>query len=130
MAKGYDKHRQRQDDVNTFGRALARLAGSRCELCDDRGVALRPFEVPPLLDEADMDRTILICEPCLEGADGGRLDQSRWRFLEGAIWSELPPAQVTAVRILRRLADDEITWALAVADGLYLEPEIADWVDQ
>jgi protein PhnA len=107
---------------------LSRRARSRCELCEDSGVRLIPTEVAPIPEEPELETTVLLCEPCAQGADDGPLDVVRWRFLEGVVWSELAPAQVLAVRLLRRLQADA-PWASPVLDGLYLDPEIEAWID-
>lgn len=135
MATRLDRHQARVDALNQLGRGLARRAHSKCELCgagsDDGYGALRPFEVPPTLEEGpELDRCALLCERCAGVVGGGRPgDGSTLRFLESAMWSELPAAQVCAVRLLRRLRDDGVAWAEAALDGLYLDPEVEAWVD-
>ena len=126
MARGYQRNKERQADLATLGSSLNRRARSRCELCDQAGIRLTPCEVPPAPDQPALDRALLLCERCKRGADGGSLDPSEWRFLEGVVWSELPPAQVLAVRLLRRV---DAPWAPPILDGLYLDPDIEAWID-
>ena len=130
MAKGYDKHQQRQADLNAQGRSLARRSKSCCELCEAKGVSLQPWEVPPVAEEVDPQRCILLCEKCRKGAEGGALDDPRWKLLSLAVWTELIPVQVVAVRLLHRLAADGTDWALSLKDDLYLDPEVQAWVGQ
>jgi protein PhnA len=130
MSRGLNKHKAHQEAINRLGRPLARRARSCCELCGASGTSLKPFEVPPAPPEPELETTLLLCHDCHAGADGGPLDPKRWRFLENAIWAELPAAQVTAVRLVRRLADQSVPWASQALDGLYLPEEIQDWVER
>lgn len=111
-----------------MGRALTRRSGGRCELCADSGVPLRAVEVEPVPEEPEPDETVFVCDRCqaLVAATSPRVgDGAEVRFLEGAVWSEVPAAQVLAVRLLRRIAAaGTLTWPHEVLDGLYLEPEI------
>lgn len=129
MAKGLQKHQERLDALNALGRHLARRAGSKCELCEAAGVRLNPFEVPPVpADEPELERTLLLCVRCQDGAKGGHLAKGEWLFLQGSAWSDFPPVQVTAVRILRRLDDSGEAWASELLDSLYLGEEVQAWL--
>ena len=129
MAKGYDEHRERQARVNLLGKSLARRARSHCELCDASGVPLSVFEVPPELDDPTVDAALFLCEECRSQLDNPRhFDSKRWRFLTESVWSELPAVQVVAVRILRRLCDQE-EWAASALEDLYLDEDIEAWIE-
>jgi len=129
MGRGYDKNQERKEMLSSLGRGLARRAKSCCELCGEKGVSLAAYEVPPVEAEPDIDRTVLLCPQCHEGAGDKKLAGEQWRFLENAVWSEFAPSQVVAVRMLRCLAEGNQPWAAAVADTLYLELEVEAWVD-
>ena len=61
--------------------------------------------------------------------DGKRLgDLERLRCLETAIWSEVAPVQIAAVRLLRRVAA-EADWAQRALDGHWLDDEMAARVE-
>jgi protein PhnA len=124
MARGLDEHRARVDAVNALGRTLVRRSGSRCELCEASGVPLRPTEVTPTPEEPNIDEALFLCDACRAAVDGGALTDHRWRCLEIAVWSEVRPVQVTAVRLARRLSDDGVEWAIDLLSGLYLDPDI------
>ena len=128
MARGHDRHIARQEALSQLGRPLARRARSRCELCGAQGLRLDPYEVAPVTEEPDIDRTLLMCGLCREGLEGKPGDPSRWRFLEEAAWSDFAPIQVVAVRMLRQLSEAGIAWATATADSLYLSPEVEAWL--
>ncbi len=130
MSKGYDRHQERKAAINALGRALARRAKSSCELCEDSGTSLRPFEVPPSGDEVDFERTLMLCEPCFTALEKGRPEGARWNFLSAAVWNELAPAQVCAVRLTRILAESGQTWRPGRLEDLYLPPEVEEWLGQ
>ena len=129
MARGLEQHQARSQAVSLLGKDLARRARRRCELCDGREGPLRPWEVPPVPEEPALEHALLLCERCTAGAAGEPVDPTACRFLETAVWSELPAAQVTAVRMLRRLAEEGAAWAGQTLESAYLDPEIEAWVD-
>ena len=128
MAKGREKHQERQRALLALGTPLSRRASSKCELCSTAGVSLRPLEVLPEEEEPRLERCILICAACTPGTQGDLESPERWRFLEEVAWSELPPLQVTAVRMLRAMESSE-PWAASALELLYLSPEVSDWLD-
>ena len=129
MARGLDKHRERVQAVNALGRALARRSKSKCELCGAGETRLSSYEIPPLLDEPELDRIISVCETCLQGIDGSLSDLHRWQWVQEAIWSELPAIQVVAVRLCQRLSQQGLDWARESLDTLFLTPEIEQWIN-
>ena len=129
MSRGLDKHRERQERVQSFGRQLARRSRSRCELCEVSGQSLRPWEVPPLPVEPDLESTILVCATCIDIAEAPeRVDQDL-HFLEVAVWHENTAVKVVAHRILRALAQKGLPRSCQMLGEVFLTPEEADWVD-
>lgn len=128
MAKGYNKHAARKEALGKLGRALARRARSACELCEARNTRLDPVEIEPLPEEPELERSAMLCERCQKAVAGGALDAQQWRFLESAVWNELPVVQVVAVRILDRLVADDVGWAVDLRDSLYLSEEVSQWL--
>ncbi len=128
MAKGYETNQERLRQLSLLGKPLARRSGRKCELCESGGVELRPFEVPPASAEPALENTLFVCGDCLQSMDDpGQENPSRWRPLEGAVWSTEPAIQVMAVRILQKLAP-KTAWARETLDAIDLEPEIEEWV--
>lgn len=124
MAKGLDKHNDRLNELNLFGKNLARRARSHCELCDESGVKLNIFEVSPIASEPDYDSCILLCDTCNEQlANPKRVDADHWRCLNKSMWSETPIVQVQAIHMLRQLAPKH-DWAADLDEMAYLEPEV------
>jgi len=130
MASGYEINKARKAALTALGRALARRAHAHCELCTSAGARLTALEVPPLPPEPELEHTLFLCDRCLTGVQGGKVDDGTWRFLEETIWSELGPVQVTAVRMARRLSLEGAGWATELLANVYLSPEIEAWVAQ
>ncbi len=129
MARGLDKHNERQQKLSFFGKDLVRRSKSTCELCEDTGVKLSIFEVTPVYEEPDYDHCIFICETCLEQLENPkRIEPNHWRCLNNTMWSEIPAVQVSAVRMLRKLAD-KTEWAKDLLEQAYLDEELQEWAD-
>ena len=124
MARGRDRHQAHQQALASLGRVLSRRAGSACELCG-HGEGLRPVEVEGGEEEPDPEWAILACERCRDAlGPKGRWAEGELRFLENAVWSDVVPAQIAAVRLTRRVAEAGEGWARDTLDGLYLDPEV------
>lgn len=127
MGKGYEQHQTRVMALQAIGKDLARRAKSKCELTGAAGVPLRPYEVPPVANEPDLDRTLLVSEECHEAlARPDKLAGRTWQCLAEVVWSEMPAVQVVAWRMLNRLAQKE-DWAREVIEEVFLDPEVEEW---
>lgn len=125
MARGREAHQAHLAAVASLGRALSRRAGNRCELCTER-TSLRVVELPPEPEEPEEDLALLVCERCapvVAGGDPSGPDHD-WRALAETAWSEVVPVQIAAVRALRKLALNGVSWAQDTAESLYLDEEI------
>ncbi|NJM39106.1 MAG: phnA protein [Akkermansiaceae bacterium] len=127
MGKGFETHQARVMALQAIGKDLARRAKSKCELTGASGVPLRPYEVPPVPAQPDLERTLLISEKCHEALENPkRLEGRAWQCLKEVVWSELPATQVVAWRMLSHLAEKE-DWARAALDEVFLDPEVEEW---
>ena len=127
MAKGYETHQSRTLALQGLGKDLARRAKSKCELTGAAGVPLRPYEVPPVADEPDIERTLLVSEACHEMLEyPRRLKGREWQCLAEIVWSEMPAVQVVAWRMLHELAKRE-DWAREVIEEVFLDEEVEAW---
>lgn len=128
MSKRHEKHRERVGLISSMGRHLARRSGSCCELCAVCGVPLGPWEVPPLLAEPELDRTIFVCAICKEQlTHPKKVDPKHWHCLHHSVWSKVPAVQVTSVAMLRKLIKED--WAEELLEQVYVEPEVIAWID-
>lgn len=127
MGKGYETHQARVMALQGLGKELARRAKSKCELTGASGVSLRPYEVPPVADEPDIERTLLVSEACHEVLEHPkRLKGREWQCLAEVVWSEMPAVQVVAWRMLNHLAKSE-DWAREVIEEVFLDEEVEAW---
>lgn len=127
MGKGYATHQARVLALQGLGKDLARRAKSKCELTGAAGVPLRLYEVPPIAEEPEMARTILVSEACHEMLEfPKRLQGREWQCLAEVVWSEMPAVQVVAWRMLRELAKRE-DWAREVIEEIFLDDDVETW---
>lgn len=113
VAKGLDKHQERIAAINLCGKDLARRADKKCELCAGND-ELRPHDTDADA-EPSLDTLLLACKRCRDFADGGKCDERELRFLETAVWHELPHVAALAKSMLSRVDAD---WARATLDML------------
>jgi len=103
---------------------LQTRSGNKCELCTSK-TDLSIYEVPPT-SNPNSDNTILVCKNCLNQIEKTeQLDANYWKILTETMWSEFPPVQVVAWRMLSRLRNEG--WAADSLDILYLEDETLEW---
>jgi protein PhnA len=109
--------------MSTETKLLAR-SDSKCELCGASG-QLAVYEIPPDSD-ASPDQCVLVCRTCLEQVDDPTtMDVHHWRCLNESMWSQEPPVQVMAWRLLTRLSAEG--WSRDLLDMLYLDDETLVW---
>jgi len=68
----------------------------------------------------------MICEICsnqIKNPD--QIDINHWRCLNESMWSEFPPVQVMAWRMLNTLNDEN--WAQSLLEQLYLDDDLLKW---
>ena len=123
MAKGRDRHHARAAEVAALGRQLSRRAKNRCEICE-QSASLKVVEVEPIMEEPDLERAIMVCAPCEEAMLAKHGPHDQMRYLEGVVWSDIVPVQMTAVRLLRQLSEREVAWARDTIDSLFISPEV------
>lgn len=129
MARGYDADRERKAKVSWFGKDLARRAKSKCELSEVTGEKLEIFEVPPIQEEPDFDRCILIttqCKELLENLD--KADENDVRFFNNSIWSETPIIKAVSIAALRKM-EKKHPWASDILDTAYIEEELEELIN-
>ena len=68
----------------------------------------------------------VICETCQLQINVD-LDPNHWRCLSSSMWSEEPPVQVLAARLLTRLSDQD--WARDLGDQLWLDDDTRIWAE-
>ncbi len=105
-------------------KVLLTRSDSKCELCNAEG-NLAVYEVPPDSD-GSVDQCLLVCSTCLDQIiDPETMDANHWRCLNDSMWSQEPPVQVMAWRMLARLSAEG--WPQDLLDMLYLDDETLAW---
>lgn len=103
---------------------LQARSGAKCEICGATE-NLKIYEVPPV-STGGVDGSLLGCETCLSQIeDPDSVDPNHWRCLNDSMWSEHPPVQVVAWRMLSRLKSEG--WPQDLLDMMYLDDELLAW---
>lgn len=98
MAKGYQANKERQQELQSFGKSVGKRAGFKCEWCESKD-DLRLWDYQPDLSP-DMDSLALLCQNCRELADGRRAELNELRPIRNALWSNVPAVAEGAARVL------------------------------
>jgi hypothetical protein len=110
MVKGYQANKERQDDINAFGKAIGKRAGFKCEWCESKD-DLRVWDYKP--DESpDMETLALLCQRCRDWADGRKSDPNELRSIRNALWSTVPAIAEGAARVLARCKEPWVREAI------------------
>jgi protein PhnA len=130
MAKGFETNQERLAQLSLLGKELTRRSRARCELCSQSGIPLSIYEVPPSPKIPTLDQALHLCETCTHQLEKPKkIEANTWRVLSETIWSEVPAAQVMAIRILKRLSKTE-SWAQEILESTYLDEELEDWINK
>lgn len=112
--------------VGRLGKDLTRRSRGRCELCGRR-VGIEPYELPPLPEEPDLERTLMTCLRCRTWLHLGKTDPIEAHFLSEAIWSDVAPVKLAAARLL--IASDDLTdpWLRDAIEAARVDPETGEF---
>lgn len=103
---------------------LRERAGNACEICGATDT-LQTLDVGPDAD-GTADRAVLACVTCADQITGAAdIDPNHMRCLNEAAWSQVPPVQVSAYRLLAGMPDEG--WARDLLDMLYLDDDTLAW---
>jgi protein PhnA len=98
MAKGHQAHKDRLNDIQSFGKAIGKRAGFKCEWCESKDDlrlwGSQPEQVP------DMETLALLCQQCRDLADGKKAQTNELRPIRSALWSNIPAVAEGAARVL------------------------------
>jgi len=103
---------------------IKQRASNKCELCSEPNAELL-FLVPS--SEGRGDANILLCQSCEAQVEAPleSLNAQHWRCLSDSMWSPIPPVQIMAWRMLKRLENE--SWAQDLLEMLYLEEDMLVW---
>ena len=90
MATGFQGKFHRQNILTRYAKDLVRRSRSHCELCDQSGIKLAVYELPPFDEEPYLDGCIFICNGCLRQiTEPKTVVPTHWRCLNNALYSEV-----------------------------------------
>jgi protein PhnA len=110
MSKGYQAHKERQDDIQAFGKSIGKRAGFKCEWCEGKD-DLRIWDYQPD-GVADMATLALLCQRCREWALGQKAGPDQLRSIRNALWSDIPAVAEGAARVLAQCREPWVREAL------------------
>jgi hypothetical protein len=119
MAKGYQANKERQDDISTFGKAIGKRAGFKCEWCESKE-DLRVWDSQPDAAPA-METFALLCHRCRDWANGGKAASNELRSIRNALWSNVPSIAEGAARVLAQCKEP---WAREAIEESFINDAI------
>jgi len=119
MAKGYQAHKERQEELQSFGKPVGKRAGFKCEWCESKD-DLRLWDYQPDLSP-DMDSLALLCQNCRELADGRRAELNELRSIRNALWSNVPAVAEGAARVLAQCKEP---WAREAIEESFIDESV------
>ena len=119
MAKGYQANKERQEDLQSFGKSVGKRAGFKCEWCESKD-ELRLWDYQPDLSP-DMDSLALLCQNCRELADGRRAELNELRSIRNALWSNVPAVAEGAARVLAQCNE---AWAREAIEESFIDDAV------
>ncbi len=107
-------------------KSLELRSAGKCELCS-KTAALTAMLVSPKSEEIAA-HMIAVCHTCNTLLSGDvTSNPSHWRCLNESIWSEVPPVQVMAYRILGQLPSED--WAVDLKNMVFLDERLVEWAE-
>lgn len=119
MAKGYQANKERQQELQSFGKSVGKRAGFKCEWCESKD-DLRLWDYQPDLSP-DMDSLALLCQNCRELADGRRAELNELRSIRNALWSNVPAVAEGAARVLAQCKE---AWAREAIEESFIDDAV------
>ena len=103
---------------------LIERSNNQCEMCGS-AEGLSVMEVAP--GDGSVDQSILLCSECAALLQNPESNPNHWRCLNDSMWSPIPAVQVTAYRILKKIASEG--WPQDMLEMLYPEPDMQEWAE-
>lgn len=119
MAKGYQGNKDRLDEISTFGKAIGKRAGFKCEWCESKE-DLRVWDYKPDASP-DMETLALLCQQCRSWADGRKANPMELRSIRNALWSNVPAVAEGAARVLSQCNE---SWAREAIEESFINDDV------
>jgi protein PhnA len=98
MAKGYQANKERIEETGSFGKAIGKRAGFKCEWCESKD-GLRVWDYQPDMPPG-METLALLCQRCRDWGEGRKADPNELRSIRNALWSDVPAVAEGAARVM------------------------------
>jgi hypothetical protein len=119
MAKGYQENKDRLETINSFGKAIGKRAGFKCEWCESKE-NLRVWDYKP--DAApNMETLALLCQQCRSWADGRKATPNELRSIRNALWSNVPSVAEGTARVLAQCKE---SWAREAIEESFIDDDV------
>jgi protein PhnA len=119
MAKGYQGNREHLEEISSFGKAVGKRAGFKCEWCESKD-DLRVWDYKPDASP-NMETLVLLCQQCRNWADGRKASPDELRSIRNALWSDVPSVAEGAARVLSQCKEP---WAREAIEESYIDDAV------
>ena len=119
MAKGYQGNKERLEEISSFGKAIGKRAGFKCEWCeskDDLRIWDYKPDVPP-----NIETLALLCQQCRSWADGRKASANELRSIRNALWSNVPSVAEGVARVLVQCKEP---WAREAIEESFIDDAV------
>ncbi len=119
MAKGYQGNKERLDEISSFGKAIGKRAGFKCEWCEGKD-DLRVWDYKPDV-LPNMETLALLCQQCRSWSEGRKASPNELRSIRNALWSNIPSVAEGAARVLAQCKEP---WAREAIEESLIDTDI------
>jgi len=119
MAKGYQGNKERLDEISSFGKAIGKRAGFKCEWCEGKD-DLRVWDYKPDV-LPNMETLALLCQQCRSWSEGRKASPNELRSIRNALWSNIPSVAEGAARVLAQCKEP---WAREAIEESLIDNDI------
>ncbi len=119
MTKGYNANKERLEEIQSFGKAIGKRAGFKCEWCEGKE-GPRIWDYQPACSP-NMDTLALLCERCRGLADGRKTDANELKSIRNALWSNIPAIAEGAARVLSQCREP---WVREAIEESYIDDQV------
>ncbi len=119
MAKGYQGNKERLEEISSFGKAIGKRAGFKCEWCESKD-DLRVRDHAPDLSPS-LDTLALLCQQCRSWADGRKATPNELRSIRNALWSDIPAIAEGAAKVVAQCKE---SWAREAIEESFIDGDV------
>ena len=119
MAKGYQGNKERLEEISSFGKAIGKRAGFKCEWCESKD-DLRVWDYKPDIPP-NMGTLALLCQQCRSWADGRKASVNELRSIRNALWSDVPSVAEGVARVLVQCKE---SWAREAIEESFIDDAV------